>query len=166
MRNWILIMISLFLFQENSFAQQFSFDPIYLDLIAKADSAYKNEDYKLGAECYEKAASYTPDNSYNWTRSAQCYSKSKQFKKAEQNLIKAIKLDWDFVEYFAYESKNDHFKNLKRKKRCWRKIKKAIKAEKNEINVALRNENLASFSKNSYINGKVLKLKQESKRRR
>lgn len=137
MRNWILILISLFLFQGNSFAQHA--DDAFWKLFETGKAAFESKDYDTCTSCYEKAAEYRSD--YAWLKyaAARCYDLQKENKKAHQILIKAIQTDWEDVEDLLAENEGD-FKNLKNKKRCWKKVKKEIKTQQKGLNLTLREE--------------------------
>ena len=137
MRNWILIIVSLFFLQGNSFAQEQ--DDAFLTLLEKGKAAFENKDYDTCTSCYGNAEKYQPNNAWLKYAAARCYDLQKKNKKAHQDLIKAIELDWEDVEDWLANSESD-FKNLKKKKRCWRKVQKEFKNQQEGINMVLREE--------------------------
>jgi len=137
MRNWILLMMSLFFFQGNSIAQNEG--DAFLTLLEKGKAAFENEDYDTCTSCYKKAEKYQPQNAWLKYAAARCYDLQKKNKKTHQNLIKAVQLDWEDVEDWLANSESD-FKNLKKKKRCWKKVQKEIKTQQKGMNLALREE--------------------------
>ncbi|MFK8005876.1 MAG: DUF6624 domain-containing protein [Saprospiraceae bacterium] len=137
MRNWILIIISLFLFQVNSFAQEEG--DAFLTLLEKGKAAFEKKDYDTCISCYKKAEIYQPQNAWLKYAAARCYDSKKKKKSTYQNLTKAIQLDWEDVEDWLVNSESD-FSYLKKKKRCWKKVQKEIKAQQKEMNLTLREE--------------------------
>jgi tetratricopeptide (TPR) repeat protein len=137
MRNWILIIVSLFLFQGNSFAQ--AEGDAFLTLLDKGKTAFENKDYDTCTSYYEKAEKYQPNNAWLKYAAARCYDLQKEKKKAHQSLTKAIQLDWEDVESWLANSESD-FKNLKKKNRCWKKVQKEIKKQQKGMDLTLREE--------------------------
>ncbi len=137
MRNWFLVLMSLFFFQKNSFGQEK--DDAFLTLLEKGKAAFESKDYDTCTSCYEKAEVYQPNNAWLKYAAARCYDSKKEKKQAHQSLIKAVQLDWEDVEDWLANSEND-FKNLKKKKRCWKKVQKEIKAQQKGMNLTLREE--------------------------
>lgn len=178
MRNWILIIIGLFLFQVNSFAQDK--DVAFLTLLENGKAAFESGNYDTCISCYEKAEKYQPNNAWLKYAAARCYDLKKKKKKAYQSLTEAIQLDWEDVDEWLANSESD-FKNLKKKKRCWKKVQKEFKAQQKGMDLTLREEllqmekirqefetELSEFKKNRKINSpEYLKLiKKQSKGRK
>ena len=137
MRNWFLVIIGLFVFQKNNFAQEQ--DTVLLTLLEKGKAAFESKDYDTCTYCYEKAGEYQPNNAWVKYAEARCYDLKKKKKKAQESLIKAVQLDWEDVEGWLAENEND-FKKLKKKKRCWKKVQKEIKEQQKGMNLVLREE--------------------------
>lgn len=137
MRNWILIIITLFLFQGISIAQEEG--DAFLTLLEKGNAAFESKDYDTCTSCYEKAEMYQPQNAWLKYAAARCYDLKKKKKKAHQSLTKAIQLDWEDVEDWLANSESD-FLNLKKKKRRWKKVQKEIKTQQKGMNLTLREE--------------------------
>ena len=147
MRNWILIIISLFFFQENSFAQQdqINNDSTYQYWTDQAFSALLKKEYALCVECYDKAEMFKTtvvlaksDVTAKYFEGL-CHDFNLKKKEAEENLIQAIQLDWEIAETLLGMRKGDYL-NLKKKKRCWKKINKEFKNQQKEIDKDLRDE--------------------------
>jgi len=137
MRNWFLIMISLFLFQKNIFAQEQ--EDAFLTLLEKGKTAFENKDYDTCTSCYKNAEKYQPNNAWLKYAAARCYDLQKKNKQAYKSLIKAVQLDWEDVEVWLGNSASD-FSNLKNKKRCWKKVQKEIKSQQKGMDLVLREE--------------------------
>ncbi len=137
MRNWIFIILGLFLFHGNSIAQEEG--DAFLTLLEKGKAAFESKDYNTCISCYEDAEKYQPQNAWIKYAAARCYDLKKKNKKSHQSLTKAIQLDWEDVEDWLANSESD-FKNLKKKKRCWKKVQKEIKTQQKGMNLTLREE--------------------------
>ena len=140
-KYFILVILSLFLFQKNTLAQTryVSDDPQYVTNVEAAAKAEEAGDYKLCASCYEKAFKVTTKSKLSLYRAARCYSMAKKAKKAHYWLDQSMEDNVESVTAWmaADEGKFDY---LKSKKRCWKKINKKINAYESTINVALRDE--------------------------
>ena len=113
MRNYFLLVIGFVFLSINIFSQEKN--DAFLTLLEKGKAAFENNDYKTCISCYEKAGVIQPNNSWVKYAAARCFDLKKKKKKAHQNLIKAIQLDWENVEDWLANSESD-FKNLKKKK--------------------------------------------------
>ena len=141
MRNWILLIISLFFFQENSFAQQnqINNDSTYQYWTDKAFDALLEKKYTLCVECYDKAAMFKSTDVEARYFEGLCHDFNLKKKEAQENLIQAIQLDWEIAEQLLDVRKGDYI-NLKKKKRCWKKVNKEFKNQQKEIDKDLRAE--------------------------
>lgn len=158
MRNWILIIISLFLFQKNSLGQEK--DDAFLTLLEKGKIAFDSKDYDACILCYEKAEIYQPQNAWLKYAAARCYDLKKKKKKAQQSLIEAIQLDWEDVEDWLANSESD-FKNLKKKKRRWKKVQNEINAQQKGMNLTLRKELIQMGNEDQKYRNEILKYSKE-----
>ncbi len=168
MRNWILVIISLFFFLENSFAQeeQIKNDSTYQYWMNQGDGAFFMKKYTLCSECYEKASQFNPNDARAKFFAGKCYDLNSKEKEAQKNLIEAIKLDWETVDHLL-ESNKESYKYLKKEKRCWKKVQKEFKAQQEGINMALREEILlleSEYQNKKWMEGQHQNIpKEESK---
>lgn len=141
MRNWFLIIISLFFFQKNSFAQQdqINNDSTYQYWTDQAFDALLKKEYTLCVECYDKAEMLKPTDVEARYFEGLCHDFNLKKKEAQENLIQAIQLDWEIAETLLNIRKGDYI-NLRKKKRCWKKINKEFKIQQKEIDKELREE--------------------------
>lgn len=137
MRNWILIIISWFLFQGNSSAQKV--DDEFLALLEKGRLAFENKDYNNCIICYEKAAIVQPQNAWLKYAVARCYDFNKKNRKAQKKITQAIQFDWEGVEGWLADNESD-FINLRKRKRCWKKVEMEFKSQKAGMDLTLREE--------------------------
>ena len=63
MRNWIFIILGLFLFHGNSIAQEEG--DAFLTLLEKGKAAFESKDYDTCISCYEDAEKYQPNWPYH-----------------------------------------------------------------------------------------------------
>jgi hypothetical protein len=141
MRNWILIIVSLFLFQGNSFAQQdqINIDTTYRYWTEQGFNAFLEQEYTLCVECYDQAATFKSTDVEAKYFEGLCHDFNLNKQEAQENLIQAIQLDWEIAERLLDVRKGDYI-NLKKKKRCWKKINKEFKIQQKEIDQDLREE--------------------------
>ncbi|MFK7771084.1 MAG: DUF6624 domain-containing protein [Saprospiraceae bacterium] len=141
MRNWFLIMISLFFFQNNSFAQQdqINNDSTYQYWADQGFDALLEKKYTLCVECYDKAEMFKSPNVEARYFEGLCHDFNSKKKEAQKNLIQAVQLDWEIAKGLLDVRKEDYV-NLKKKKRCWKKINKEFKIQQEEIDKDLRVE--------------------------
>ena len=147
MRNWFLIMISLFFFQKNSFAQQnlINNDSTYQYWVDQAFDALLEKKYTVCVECYDKAELFKPiggiakhDVLAKYFEGL-CHDFNLKKKEAQDNLIQAIQLDWEITQSLLDVRKGDYI-NLKKKKRYWKKVNKEFKIQQKDIDKNLRAE--------------------------
>ena len=147
MRNWFLIMISLFFFQKNSFAQQdqINNDSTYQYWTDLAFDALLEKKYTVCVECYDKAEMFKPiggiakhDVLAKYFEGL-CHDFNLKKKEAQDNLIQAIQLDWEITQSLLDVRKGDYI-NLKKKKRYWKKVNKEFKIQQKDIDKNLRAE--------------------------
>lgn len=162
MRILILIIFSVLIFQENGWSQKTDTitNPEFSNWIKKGEQAFQNKKYKTCASCYEKANALQPNNFKSKIKAAHCYALSRKNKKARQRLVEAVSLDWEMTEEYVTQQTQD-FKRLKRKKRHWRKVEKALKNNQGNINVALRNELLEMYKNDQKYRAEINKVFEE-----